>query len=139
MTHDSPAFPPSYLEKCPSCDRPLAEHLFVDRRLAREALAAESHAADFDEGHWVKFAEQYPAARSGEETVLRILRCPGGGGSLVPLALAPTVLQDDRIVGLVLCVDAGDIDGLAAAMPHSWEAYSATWVSRADGRRSPNE
>ncbi len=119
----------SFLQ-CPACPRPLAEHLYADRVLNTEATRQEQYVQDVDETPPTEFARLYPAAQEGARSVLRVLKCPNGGGSVVPLVLAESVLDDDRCVGMTLSLSPEDVARLASALGNAWRPYGASWVGR---------
>ena len=124
---DNVAFPPVYFRECPSCERQLAEHLYVDRETTSDAVQREEYVRALDEREPADVARMYPAARGSARMVLRVLRCPNGGGAVVPLLLAESAAEEDRWAGMTLALSAVKAAAMASAMPDGWRPYAARW------------
>src|SRR6185295_173401 len=84
------------------CGAPLFQHEYVDIGSAvagsKEQADIEGY-IDYDRWNRLPFAE---TAVSGEPiAVFRGIRCPSGGGHVVPLVLSKSVVGDDVICGTV--------------------------------------
>jgi hypothetical protein len=125
-----PGVEPAPFHECLYCEANLKDHHYVDIGSA----VAGSEEQDFidnsiDYHEWTRLP--FSNAAAGEDTVVvfRAIRCPAGGGSIVPLVLAKDIADDDFIGGPVHRLGPGEIKIISESFG-SWKPYSETWLAR---------
>lgn len=116
---------------CP-CGAQLKDHSFVNlATVPADSLQRERIDGWIDYHEWnrLPFASQ---VEGDDLIVFRALRCPAGGGAVVPLRLAATVMDDDLVRGTLYMLAAQEVEAIDAAAPE-WREYSETWTTRANG------
>jgi len=119
--------------RCSRCAAALRDHTYAD--LAVAPAGSPEHDAlvsVIEDEAWDRLPAVSRDATSPLETsvTFRALRCPSGGGTIVPLLLAHTVLGDDHLAGTVYEISENDLEGLPQQCKTTWHPYSDSWVVR---------
>jgi len=122
--------------RCHRCSSPLREHAYADLAVASAGSAAETAITGVIEDEaWERLSSlRLSVITEGEGTItFRALRCPSGGGAVVLLALAATVLEDDRLAGTVYQVSEEDLNLISQSSRLRWRPYEDSWSGRPAG------
>ncbi len=121
--------------ECSRCSTALRDHTYADLAVA---AAGSSEEATFtgviEDEAWERLsvAPLHPTSPPQGTVTFRAIRCPSGGGAVVPLSLARTVLGEDCLAGTVYEVSESDLEAISEHSTTSWHPYSHSWLGRAN-------
>jgi hypothetical protein len=119
--------------ECARCSAPLRDHWYADLAVAAVGSPEEEALTGVIEDEaWDRLPAVTGTMSPPEGGVtFRALRCPSGGGSVVPLLLAHSVIGDDCVAGTVCDLSEADLETLLHHGRATWHPYSDSWVARA--------
>jgi hypothetical protein len=110
----------------------LRDHTYADLATAAVGSADEASLTTLiEDAAWESLLQASTTATPADHTVtFRALRCPSGGGLVVPLTLARNATEDDHLAGTVYELSGNDLAILSEHSSTAWHPYTHTWGAR---------